>query len=124
MSERGHGAVTATRWLFAVTALLWVGVAALIGVGWVSLGEGGAAVRAPLAVLMLAAGAALALLGRYVLRGRRWVDALAVVAAVTNVLAAISDDLGVWDAAYLAFSLLLLGVLVWALARTGERRAS
>jgi hypothetical protein len=123
VSERGHGAATATRWLFAVAALLWVGVAVLIGAGWVSLGEEGAPARAPLAVLMLTAGAALALLGRYVLRGRRWVDALAVIAAVTNVVAAISDDLGVWDAAYLAFSLVLLGVLVWALARTGSRRA-
>jgi len=117
--------IAATRSLFAVTAALWLVVAALVGTRIISIGPVSDQETAILAAGMTLAALVMAALARWSLRGNRWIDAFAVGTAVVNVLLTFTDQVGVYDAIYLVLSLALLVVLAWALlADRSSRRGS
>jgi len=107
--------VVATRFLFSVTGVFWVGVAVLIQTGLVSPGPTEFEAATVLQLLLLCAGVVMGLLAWRSLRGNRWVDALAVVVAVLNVVTTLTDQVGPIDLACLILAVALLGFLVWAL---------
>jgi len=115
MVDRNRIPIVATRSLFAVTAALWLAVAGLVVTRTISIGPVSDQGVAVLVAIMILAALAMVALSRWSLRGSRWVDALAVAAAVVNVLLTLTDQIGVYDALYLLLSLALLVVLLWAL---------
>ena len=111
------------RGMFAVAAVLWLVVGLLAASGAISIGPVDTSVRWALVVLMTAAAGVLAFLAWRVLTGSRWVDAFAVLVAFGNVLVTVIDDVGTYDLAYLAFSIVLLGALLGALMQRRRARA-
>lgn len=105
-------AVAATRALFAVGAAWWMTLSALLWFGVVSIGQLDRITLAVVAGLMLADGIAMAVLAGVTFRGRRWVDYLAVVLVLANLVATVTDEVGVPDLVYLGYITALLVVLL------------
>lgn len=110
-----------TRTLFAAAAFVWFAVATLVAFGIARMGSIEPRTLRLMIVLMYGGALVLAALGWRVLRGDRFTDGLALAVAGTNVLVTFTDDVGIWDAVYLAGSVVLLVVLV--LAQRADRAA-
>lgn len=111
----------ATRVLFFAGALLWAGVAAVVATGVIPIGDVPRSVSLGLAVAMVIGAGTMTFLGWRCLRGRRWIDTIAVLVALGNVVLTFADQVGPFDLAYLAFAVILLVVLIGALLGANKR---
>lgn len=115
MGVRGSFLVGASRALFGLSAALWAAVGVLMVTGLVDAGIDDANVARPMGALMLVAAALLAVLAVRVLRGHRLTDLLALAVLVGSVAVSIVDEPGVYDLAFIALTLVLLGIYTAAL---------
>jgi hypothetical protein len=116
-------AARATRTLFFVSALVWLGVGILAVSGSPAFGPVRPETLRLLGAAMLAAAGVLAFLAWRVFTGSRLIDGFAVTVAVVNVALTLTDEVGVYDLAYLVLSMALLGSLLVTLV-TSRRRAA
>ncbi len=98
--------------MFAVGAAWWIALSALLWFGVVSIGQLDLITLAVVAGLMLADGIAMAVFAGVTFRGARWVEYVAVVFVIANLVATFTDEVGVPDLVYLAYLTVLLVVLV------------
>jgi hypothetical protein len=113
-------AALTTRLLFVISALVWFAVGILVLTRAFDLGPVSSEIRSVLGTAMLAAAMTLAFLAWRVLTGSRLIDGLAVVVALVNVAVTLTDEVGGYDIAYLALSIVLLGSLLVALPASAQ----
>ena len=111
---------TATRVLLAVDSAIWAAFALLLGTGFVSVGDVDIGTTRLIAALMAGNAVVLGLCAWQVLRGRKFVDWGALVVLAVNTLLSLTDEVGVYDLAMFAFSLIILACLIQAIRLVGE----
>lgn len=111
---------TATRVMLAVNSAIWAAFTLLLGTGFVSVGDVDIGATRLIAALMAGNAVVPGSCAWQVIRGQKLVDRAALVVLAVNALLSLTDEVGVYDLAMFAFSLIILACLIQAIRLVGR----